>query len=65
MMMRCYFVADGHIRAVEVITAETDTEAVETAFSILRQHGKHFDGFELWDQARLVHSFKSEHHKQR
>jgi len=63
MMMRCYLVASGHFRAVEVITAESDAEAVERAFSIFRQQAGHFDGFELWDQARLVHSFKPDYRR--
>lgn len=57
--MRCYFMRDGHICAVEVIDdAKSDDEAIQLGFGLLRDRlGKKqtIHGFEVWDRARLVH----------
>lgn len=54
--MRCYFMHDGHIQAVEVLRATTDEAAIKEAHELFREHsGRRFAGFEVWDQARLVH----------
>jgi hypothetical protein len=56
--MRCYFMRDGHIQAVEVLTATTDDDAVKEAHGLFREFsGRRFAGFEVWDQARLVLSY--------
>ena len=56
--MRCHFMHDGHIQAVEVLRAATDEDAINEAEGLFRDHsGRRFAGFEVWDQARLVHRY--------
>lgn len=56
--MRCYFMRDGHITAVEVVEADTDAEAVQLAIKVFYDRhtaDRPYDGFELWDGSRIVH----------
>ena len=60
--MRCYFMRDGHIAAVEVLTAGvSDAEAIEISRALFheREASGFYDGFEVWDQARHVYRFLS------
>ncbi len=58
--MRCYFMRDGHIGAVEVLAARNDDEAIAAAKALFdRQYGKSFEGFEIWDRSRFVHRYPS------
>lgn len=52
--MRCYLKRDGHIRAVEELPGLTDAEAISTCHALFVARGKEFDGFEVWDRARMV-----------
>jgi hypothetical protein len=58
--MRCYFLARGHIRAVEILATSSDCEAISQANALLRRHQDKFDGFEIWDFARLVRPYERE-----
>jgi hypothetical protein len=54
--MRCYFMRDGHIAGVEEMPSLTDEEAVQKARSLFaaRKDKFKFDGFEVWELARVV-----------
>jgi hypothetical protein len=55
--MRCYFMRDGHIAAVEVMEdVKDDAEAVKraSALFVARVGEGRFDGFEVWERARRV-----------
>jgi predicted protein tyrosine phosphatase len=56
--MRCYFMRNGHIAAVEVLTVGiSDTDAVETGKALFREReaANRYEGFEVWDRARRIH----------
>ena len=55
--MRCYFMRDGHIAAVEVLDPppSSDKEAVERSKELFRQRADKFETFEVWDRARVVY----------
>jgi len=56
--MRCYLMNDGHIDAVELLeNPPDDADAIREATAIFIGRTGAFDGFEVWDEARLV--FKS------
>ena len=50
--MRCYLMRNGHIAAVEFLTAGPDEFLV-----IFRERtDRPFDGFEIWDGTRRLHT---------
>jgi hypothetical protein len=53
--MRCYFMHNGHIAAVEVLTPASDEDAIKQSAALFRERSGRFDGFELWDRDRFVH----------
>jgi hypothetical protein len=53
--MRCYFIRDGHISAVAVLTATSDADAMKQAEALYEERAGHITGFELWDEARFVY----------
>lgn len=53
--MRCYFVRNGTIRSIEVVRCVSDADAIEHALQLYERRKEQFEGFELWDRARLVH----------
>jgi hypothetical protein len=57
--MRCYFMRDGHIAAVEFLTEPTDEGRIAEAKRLFVTKGLdyHADGFEVWDGARFVYQF--------
>jgi len=57
--MRCYFMRDGHIAAVEVLSgvSDDDTAIRQACVLYVARARESFDGFELWDQARKVFSY--------
>jgi hypothetical protein len=57
--MRCYFIRDGHIRAVEYLTQKTDEERIVEAAQLFECKGKPrgADAFEVWDGARFLYRF--------
>ena len=56
--MRCYFLNDGHITAVEVLTASSDEDAIKQAQVLFREFSERFSGFEVWDRTRFIHRYK-------
>ena len=58
--MRCYFMRDGHIAAVKMLTVGiSDAEAIETSKALFheREATGFYDGFEVWDQARHLYRY--------
>lgn len=60
--MRCFFMKDGHITSVQILTADTDTGLVEQARTAFYAKGGRSiaDGFEVWDGPRFVSRFPSD-----
>ena len=52
--MQCYFMRDGHIEAIEELPGLTDKEAIAKAHALFSERKQHFEGFELWDRARVL-----------
>ncbi len=53
--MRCYFLRDGHIAGVEILPPGlSDEDAIARAHTLSLKHKGPFDGFEVWDRARVV-----------
>jgi hypothetical protein len=54
--MRCFFKRGGHIAAVELLPGLNDAEAVEKSREMFetREREAGYEGFEVWDQARMV-----------
>jgi hypothetical protein len=52
--MRCYFMRDGHIEAVEELPGLADEEAISRAHTLFSERKNSFDGFELWDCSRVL-----------
>ena len=57
--MRCYFMSDGHIVAVELLAATTDEGRIAEARELFNVKGKPqgAEGFEVWDGPRFVYRF--------
>jgi hypothetical protein len=52
--MRCYFMRDGHIEAVEELRGLRDEGAIAKAPVLFSERKQHFEGFELRDRARVL-----------
>jgi len=52
--MRCYFMNNGHIDAVEVLTTTSDEDAISQARVLFQERKHRFEGFELWDGDRVI-----------
>jgi hypothetical protein len=52
--MCCYLMQGGHIASVEALPGLSDEEAIQKSHEIFLQAKDRFDGFELWDRARVV-----------
>jgi hypothetical protein len=52
--MRCYFMRGGHIEAVEELPGLADEEAIAKAHALFSERKDVFEGFELWDGARVL-----------
>jgi len=61
--MRCYLYRGGHIAGVEVLAAESDDALIRQARAIFEKRGKEFDGFEVWDHARIVYQYPEPPHQ--
>jgi len=53
--MRCFFLRNGHIAAVEMLPGLSDQDAIAKAQKLffLDRQGQ-FEGFEVWDRTRAV-----------
>jgi hypothetical protein len=52
--MRCYFMRGGRIEAVEELPGLSDEEAIAKAHALFSEREHLFEGFELWDRARVL-----------
>ena len=53
--MRCYFLRGGQIAAIELLDRSLgDDAAVRQAASAFFAHMGEFEGYEVWDQNRMV-----------
>ncbi len=55
--MRCYFLRNGHIHAVELLTDISDEAAVEQARELFEKRNGAFEAFEIWDRTRFVRRY--------
>src|SRR5579883_2045791 len=57
--MRCYFMKDGRIFAVEELTGPTDKELIDQGRELFNGRGLALgaEGFEIWDHARFVYRY--------
>jgi len=55
--MRCYFLREGHIGAVELLTDASDEAAIKEAEALFAERKDKFTHYEVWDRARFVHRF--------
>lgn len=60
--MRCYFLKDGHIVAVELLTSLTEGTQIAEARDLFETKGRArgAKGFEVWDSGRLAYRFPEE-----
>jgi hypothetical protein len=60
--MRCYFMRDGRIVAVELLNQETDEGRIDEAHKLFEAKGRPLgvEGFEVWDGPRFVFRFPSD-----
>ena len=52
--MRCYFIRGGHIADVDKLAEFSDEEAITKAHALFSERKDLFEGFELWDGARVL-----------
>jgi hypothetical protein len=52
--MRCYFIKNGHIVAVEMLFGLSDQEAIEKSHELFAAQSADYEGFEVWDTTRVV-----------
>jgi hypothetical protein len=52
--MRCYYVRGGRIVDVDKLTELSDEEAIAKAHVLFSERKDLFEGFELWDGARML-----------
>ena len=56
--MRCYFLRDGHIAGVEMLPLGlSDKDAIAGAHALSSKRKGPFEGFEVWDDARMIFSY--------
>jgi hypothetical protein len=60
--MRCYFMRNGHIAAVELLEeAADDREAIKQGSArFLGRLREGFEGFEIWERDRMVFRYPEE-----
>lgn len=60
--MRCYFMKDGHITAVEMLGQDNDDGRIKRAKELFDTKGKQLgaEGFEVWDGGRFVFRFPAD-----
>jgi hypothetical protein len=52
--MRCYFMTEGHIADIKMFSGLSDQDAIAKAHMLFSERGRRFDGFEVWDRARVL-----------
>jgi len=53
--VRVYFLRNGRIGTVELLTDASDEAAIRQAHALFELRKNEFESFEVWDQARFVH----------
>ena len=53
--MRCFFIIDGHIQAVEELTGLSDQEAIARSKALFAERRELYDTFEIWEGTRIVY----------
>jgi hypothetical protein len=54
--LRCFFLKQGHIAAVEILPGLSQEQAVDKSrelFAARKDQGQ-YEGFEVWEEARMV-----------
>lgn len=61
--MRCYFLKDGRIASVEFLNDSDDAGLVAQSKQLFESKGRPrgAETFEVWDGARLIYRWPSEH----
>lgn len=57
--MRCFFFKNGHIVAAAELGNLSHEETKRRARLLFEEQRRDFDGFEVWDHARMVYQFLS------
>jgi hypothetical protein len=57
--MRCFFMKNGHIAAVEFLSRDDDPGRIAEAAALFQAKGQGMDGFEVWEGARFVYRSSS------
>jgi len=57
MVIRCFFMREGHFAGVEILPDGPPAEAVRQAEGFFKQRAEaeRFDGFEVWDGDHLIY----------
>lgn len=56
--MRCFFMRDGRISAVQILKPDSDEGAIAQGMELFDTwHRERFDGFEIWEQARFIYRY--------
>jgi hypothetical protein len=55
--MHCFFFRNGHVVAVELLAGLLDQDAMAKANSLFSRRSAQFEGFEIWERARMVFSY--------
>jgi hypothetical protein len=55
--MRCYFIKGGDVDGVEELLVVTQSEAIELARTLFEKRKWELEGFEVWDDDRLLYEF--------
>lgn len=60
--MRCYFLKDGHIAAVEQLDPGSDADLIRKAGELFKIKGepRGAHGFEVWDHSRFVYRYPAD-----
>jgi hypothetical protein len=56
-VLRCYFIQNDRVSAVESLTASSNEEAIREAQRLFRKQQWRFSGFEIWERSRFIHRY--------
>ena len=52
--MRCFFIRGGRVVGAEELAGLSDEEAIAEAHVLFSERKNLFEGFEVWDKARML-----------
>lgn len=57
MVMRCFFMRDGHFAGVDILPDGPHADVIRQAETLFKQRAEteRFDGFEIWEGDHLIH----------